>query len=102
MKKVYDITEEQGTVQIIEIEVLEESIVPGATVPTYLVKYPNGSKARCSIDMYSTSPQNALIKALSDVKEDLEYIEQKEKELKKEKTDLQELRWKLLRLEDIL
>jgi len=42
-----------------KIQILEEKINEGATVPTYIAKYPNGDKASISTNMYFKSQEEA-------------------------------------------
>lgn len=52
-----------------KIQILEEKISDGATVPTYLAKYPDGYKASISKDMYCATQEeadNKLLKELVD------------------------------------
>lgn len=54
-----------------KIRVLQEQIVEGAGMPTYTIKYPNGSKYITSKDMYFGSQYLADQKLLSDLTEAL-------------------------------
>ena len=57
--RVYEKTDGHYCIERGEIKVLEESITEGASIPTYLVQYPDGRKARISKDMYFDSKDEA-------------------------------------------
>jgi hypothetical protein len=64
-----------------KIKVEQEVIASGAMHPTYLVRYPDNSKAYVSKDMYSTSPQVADELRLQELYETMNIIDEQLSEL---------------------
>jgi molybdopterin-guanine dinucleotide biosynthesis protein len=80
----YDAEIVNGKATLTTIRVLEESIVEGASVPTYKIQYPDGRVARVSRDMYQVSEEAALQKLLKDTEAALEYAKEEERKAEKE------------------
>jgi len=90
--KRYDIHfNDNGTVSIETITVLEEGILPGCSLPTLKIKYSDGRVARCGIDMYHSDLESALVEARAEIKSAAESIERQRASLKVEEDRL--ARW---------
>jgi hypothetical protein len=84
-KKVYDITTLPGDKPALQqIEVLEEGTYAGATVPTMRVRYPDGTTARCALDMYQPTPAAAIEKALAVIAQSLLYLQEEKAKIRDE------------------
>jgi len=66
------------------VTVIEENIAPGASAPTYLVRYENGRKARVSRSMFHKTRQKAwqvyvtmLIEAIKNMKQEIKKQQDK-------------------------
>ena len=87
--KRYDIHfNDNGTVSIETITVLEEGILPGCSLPTLKIRYGDGRVARCGVDMYHPDLESALVEARAEIKSAAESIERQRVALKVEEDRL--------------
>lgn len=89
--------DDDGNLVIQEITVLEERIATGASIPTYVVRYPDGSKAQISTNMYSTSLSDAIADATAELSDAAICIEHQRAELAKDEAYLNKCSLSLLK-----
>lgn len=76
-------TNEDGTPEVEEVEVLKEDILPGASVPSIEVRYRKGGrKTRCSRAMFSPTLKEALQGEIDDCHAALQYLDEEEVRIK--------------------